>query len=127
MKLKHLLILVIALGFASITTAQKKSEITTAEGMVVFNKKNNKPQYNGLIVIYNYEIVNSNPVKSQDLLQMVESKFIKVIKAEKKMMGTKEILTITTEGKMDNNPIYYEILEANSKFLVQNKRELLLK
>jgi hypothetical protein len=127
MKIKYLLTLVIVLFLGTFANAQKKSEITSAEQMVVYNKSHNNDQYKGLIVIYNYEIVNSNAFKSEELKRFAETRFTNVMKASLSKHGTKEILSITTEGNTDNNSVYYDILKSHPNILVQNKRELLLK
>lgn len=127
MKFKHLLTLVIVCLMTTVVSAQKKSQITSAEEMVVYNKQHNKPQYEGLIVVYNYELQNSSSMKSQELLSMARTKFIDVINAEIRSEGNKQILSISTEGTLDNNPIFYDFLYKHKIYLIQGRREMLLK
>lgn len=127
MKFKHLLTLVIVCLMTTVVSAQKKSQITSAEEMVVYNKQHNKPQYEGLIVVYNYELQNSSSMKSQELLSMARTKFIDVINAEIRSEGKKQILSISTEGTLDNNPIFYDFLYKHKIYLIQGRREMLLK
>ena len=127
MKFKHLLTLAFIVLLSTMVSAQKKSEITTAEEMVVYNKQHNKPQYNGLIVVYNYQFQNASSIKMQDLLGLARGKFTNVLKAELRKVDGKDFLTITTEGSLDNNKLYYELLRSQKTFLIQDRRELLLK
>lgn len=127
MKIKHLLTLAIVLLSVTIVSAQKKKDITSAEEMVVYNKKHNNDHYKGLVVVYNYELKKSNAFQEQDLKKMCSSKFTQLIKTEVVNEGGKKILRVTTEGTTENNPIYYEILKSHASLLTQGRREILLK
>ncbi len=127
MKLKHLLAILVIFASASFASAQKKKDITTAEEMVVYNKKHNNDQYKGLVVVYNYELKSANAFQANDLKGLAQSKFTQIIKADIINVGTKKVLRVTTEGTTANNKIYYEILKAHGGMLSQGKREILLK
>ena len=127
MKLKHLLAFLLVFLSTSIVNAQKKKDINSAEEMVVYNKKHNNDHYKGLVVVYNYELKNTNAFQANDMKNLAQGKFVQVVKSEIINEGGKKVLRITTEGTTDNNPIYYEILKSNSSVLIQGKREILLK
>lgn len=113
--------------FATSLSAQKNKKFKNAEERAVWNKDHNKPLYDGLVVIYNYKIKKSDPANNTKLIKVANTMFSDVIECKIIKIGNEDHLSVSTEGHLENNKVYQEILRVNSTFLDQRRWEILLK